>query len=164
MYFEYIGESCRVVAFTIDVEDDDDIKKLETPCGITVSPLGTAELIVHNDDGTRIVFDAVTGMLPNYTTVVAIKDSDGAFPDGDSHDIRIVFDPFTPVDGPRIERFKVTLVTDPCPLCGRGIESGEHTGSEVVERYGDEDDNEEDRDEEVKPFNRLDFHFKNNED
>lgn len=165
MYFEFIGETSRVVVFTIDTEDNDDIKEIRTPCNIVVSPLGTAELIVHNDDGTRIVFDAVTGMLPNYTMVVAIKDSDGAFPDGESHDIRIVFDPFTPQDAPRVDRFKVVLVTDPCPLCGRGVANGEHdiATQGVDVRYDDSDDNDEDMDQEIKPFNRLNFHFDNGE-
>lgn len=160
MYFEHVGTDSRVIVFTIDAEDDDDIKDLPIDCGFTLSPLGTAELIVYNDDSTRIVFDAVTGMLPNYTTLVAIKDSDCAFPDGESHDIRIVFDPYTPQDSPRIDRITVTLVTDPCPICGLTAAEKEAKGEVKAVETDNED---EDEDQEIKPFNRLDFHF-NNED
>lgn len=148
MYYEHVGDNCRVVLFAIE---DKPIKTLETPCNILISPLAEAEVIVYLKGETgetlRLVFDAVTGMLPNQTTVIGVKDDEGSFPSDDEEiDIRIIFEPFSPQDSPRIDRLTATQVSDPCPLCGRDIENHD--------TIDDEDDEPA-----ILPFNRLDFHF-----
>lgn len=149
MFYLYEGDDARVVLYTINVQDDEKMAALETECGLTVSPISPAEVIMY-DGGAKIVFNAYTGMLPNYTTIVAIKDDQGMLDNAKTLDVKLIMEPFTSGDMTRVERIQADLVIEPCPLCGKTAEE-KSNDSQIEDKDEDEDED--------GPVNRLKFYF-----
>ena len=58
----FFDASRRIVLVLLDVEDGTSLHEIKTECGITVSPVAPAELIVYvSDSHCKVVFEAVYG-------------------------------------------------------------------------------------------------------
>ena len=132
----YRGQkNCEHVTILLtDTEDDARVQLITLKCGIQVSPVTSAEVIVY-DVAARIVFDADYGLLPNGDVVVSIRDSHEVFPTEDTIELKLVFGPYSEFEEHTVLIGKFTKIpADECPLCGPGV-----CGEEESEDSEDED-------------------------
>jgi hypothetical protein len=138
----FFDPSRRIALVLLDVEDGTSLHEIKTECGITVSPVAPAELIVYvSDSHCKVVFEAVYGALPDGTLVVAAKNGSDAFPCPLSEPdlkVKLILDPYqAKCDDVDVVEPKLVLWMGGCPLCGK-LDPDEVDQFEV-----DEDDPEE---------------------
>ena len=120
--------STRAVASSLvllDVEDGTSLHEIKTECGITVSPVAPAELIVYvSDSQCKVVFDAVYGSAPGRDARGRREEWLGCFPLPPLEpDLKVQADPGSPTrpkcDDVDVVEPKLALWMDGCPICGK---------------------------------------------
>lgn len=115
------GEDNEYLILPTQTEEGENPQTIETECGLLISPVASADVILTGPDGVRVVFDAVYGRLPNGVVVVAVIDNEDVFPANDDElDLKITLDPFIAEDDfHEVDHVTaVALVSDHCELCG----------------------------------------------
>ncbi|MDA4133384.1 MAG: hypothetical protein OK454_09730 [Thaumarchaeota archaeon] len=133
----FFDASRRIALVLLDVEDGTSLHEIKTECGITVSPVAPAELIVYvSDSQCKVVFGAVYGSLPDGTLVVAAKNGSDAFPCPLSEPdlkVKLILDPYqAKCDDVDVVEPKLALWMDGCPICGK-------LTNEDVDEFEDDD-------------------------
>lgn len=108
-----------VAVIPLDVAEGSRPKQIETPCGVIVSPVVPAQVIVRDRDLPPIVFDAVHGKLPDGSSVIGILNESGAWRDtAEELTVRIISDPYQKSDCHHVFDTEVVIWTGGCPICG----------------------------------------------
>lgn len=106
-------------AMVLLLADEMEKGKITSPCGVVISPVAKCEITLYDEDGTRIVYDGTYGSLPDSTLVVAVDNSDGAWPEGLEIKVRVVTEPYNCNDCQEVHDFKLSFISgeEPCPIC-----------------------------------------------
>jgi len=139
----YFDPEVDVALLVLDAEEGKPLRKIETPCGVVISPAAHAHVILCQEDDRDLVYDAAYGSLPDGTIVVAVKNDSGTFPEGTSVNVRLILDPYQQGDEPWVLDASPVAWADGCPICG-GL-GGEDLEDEDPDDEGwDPDDDGED--------------------
>jgi len=123
-----------VALVLLDIPEDARPKRIATECGVNISPVAPAQVIVFDPTGSDIAYPAVHGCLPDGFHVIGVLNGDGAFPDTVGRlDIRIIFDPHQKSDEPWVLDAHPVIWADGCPICGdlAGAQTDAYEASEI---------------------------------
>lgn len=115
----YFDPEVGLVLITIDADEGVPLRKIETPCDVVISPAAPAQVILREEDGRDLVFDAAYGSLPDGAVVVAVKNDSGTFPEATSLRVRVILDPYQAGDEPFVLDADPEAWADGCPICGK---------------------------------------------